>query len=114
MTQPRLSAEELAETWREDKDGEYVQINDDGAAHYIAHGTAIEKICDKTVTVSRFSGRGVGSFNEEDVDRTRQSTFKAIRDWMKRAGFFPNIWEVNERGNVELYDARGNSLGVLV
>lgn len=108
----QLSTEELAETWREDQHGEYVQINDDGQAHYIAHGTPIEKICDSTMRVTQMLG--CGKFHAEDVDRSREALFAAIRAWMKKAGYYPNIWEVNERGNVELYDSQGTALGGLV
>jgi hypothetical protein len=32
------------------------------------------------------------------------------RDWMDRTGVYPNLFYVNERGNVDLLDERGNIL----
>ena len=88
----KLSVEELAEIWQDDKDSEYVQINDDGSAVYVVHGSTMEDIADA---------------EDEDV-------FGTISAWMNRKKFWPNIWSVNDHGNVTLHDKNGNDLGGLV
>ena len=87
----RLPAEELAATWEDDRDGEYVQIDDDGDAVYVAHGKAMEHI-------PKASG----------------DTFADIRAWMDKKRFWPNIWSVNDHGNVTLHGPDGQDLGGLV
>lgn len=91
MKREKLSTEELQEIWKDDADGEYVQINDDGQAHYIAHGCCME-----------------------EIQPAYGNLFAGIRQWMKAKGYYPNIWSVNERGNVEMMDWHGNGLGGLV
>jgi len=81
----------IAEIWAEDKEGEYVQINDDGSVVYVAHGRAMETI---------------------PVDA--ENPYPGINAWMEAKSFFPNIWSVNDHGNVTLHDAQGNDLGGLV
>lgn len=85
----QLSVLQLAALWREDSEGEYIAINDSGDAYYIAHGVRGKKVA---------SGWD----------------WSSIRAWMDKQHFCPNIWHINERGNVELYTARGDSLGGLV
>lgn len=94
LNERQLPTEELAQIWADDKDGEYIQIDDNGSVRYIAHGMAKEIISN-------------GETNDSVM-------FAAIRAWMKKKGFFPNIWHVNERGNLELYSSSGTPLGGLV
>lgn len=86
----KLTHEEIVETWDNDSNGEYVQVSD-GTAYYIAHGCRCETIPDHP-----------------------EGVWTAIAEWMKASQYWPNIWEVNERGNVELCDTAGNYLGGLV
>jgi len=81
----------VADLWNEDKDGEYVQINDDGSVVYVAHGSAME-----TIPVEP------------------ENPYPGINAWMEAKGFFPNIWSVNDHGNVTLHDGQGNDLGGVV
>lgn len=81
----------LEDTWNEDKNGEYIQINDDGSVVYVAHGSVMETI---------------------PVDLDDQ--FAGIRAWMEAKQFYPNIWQTNDHGNVTLFDSQGNDLGGLV
>ena len=83
--------EDIAEIWRDDQDGEYVQIGADDVARYVAHGRVMEII------------PPVG----DDV-------FAGIREWMKEKEFWPNIWSVSDHGNVTLHDQNGADLGGLV
>jgi hypothetical protein len=85
-----LSVDELAYTWGEDRDGEYIQMNDRAGTTYVAHGRPME-----TISVKPFD-------------------FKTAKRWMRDKGIFLNIWYVNDHGNVELYNASGRSLGGLV
>lgn len=90
----RLSTEELAEIYQEDKDGEFIAIDVDDTVSYVAHGKRMETIAPK------------GTGHDE--------AFAAIRAWMDAHKFWPSIWSVNDHGNVTLYDAQGNDLGGLV
>ena len=85
------SAEELEQIWQEDKAGEYIQINDNGTAFYVAHGRAMEQI-----------------------QPQYGNLWAGIRAWMKAKNFSPNIWSVNDHGNVTLHSQTGKSLGGLV
>lgn len=85
----QLSAEELNLIWQDDDNGEHIQVNDSGI-FYVAHHRAMEQISD----------------NPRD--------FKAIKAWMDKHKFYPNIWHVNDHGNVTLLNRRGQSLGGLV
>ncbi len=40
--------------------------------------------------------------------------WRAIKAWCAHTGYFPNVWTVNDHGNVELHDVDGNSYGGLV
>jgi hypothetical protein len=90
----KYSTEQLAQIWSDDEGGEYIQINDNGAVHYIAHGKAMEQIVPPK-TASSWA-------------------FRMIRTWFKNKGISLNIWHVNERGNLELYSPSGTALGGLV
>jgi hypothetical protein len=104
--------EELAAMWEEDKNGEYVQINDDGSAWYVAHGKAMEQIAPPTSQQTNKFAVGIGKHRSQPVDSSK--TFNLIRDWFKKSNISLNIWEVNERGNIELYSPSGKGLGGLV
>lgn len=85
------TTEELAEIWQDDKSGEYIQINPDETVFFIAHGRAMEKIEPKYGDI-----------------------FAGIRAWQDAKQYFPNIWQVNDHGNVELFSNNGKALGGLV
>jgi hypothetical protein len=85
--------EEIASMWEDDKDGEYIQINDKYGTWYVAHGRAMEQIAPPD---------------------TGDYKFRLINIWCKNKNFYPNIWYVNERGNVELVSRNGKFLGGLV
>jgi hypothetical protein len=93
MAEGQMSPDELQSTWEDDKQGEYIQINPDDSVVYVAHGRAMEQIAPKG------SGRDM---------------FRLIGSWMKANQYFPNIWQVNDHGNVELYSKSGKPLGGLV
>lgn len=76
--------------WEEDKSGEYIHVND-YKAFYVAHGVKMKEI------------HSLG-----------QDLCSDIRKYMKDNNFYPNIWEVNERGNVTLMNSRGLEIGGLV
>ena len=98
MDRPRrqLSLEELVEVWDGDRDGEYIQVNQETQeVHSIAHQKSMGQICPPN-------------------QWSQQWLFRKIREWMDHEGFWPNIWGVNERGNVTLYDKRGRDLGGIV
>jgi hypothetical protein len=109
--------EELAELWREDQAGEYIQINPDDSAYYIAHRRAIEQIAPprSQQRASYFVGGDPRkrAVSQEGPAQDSQ-TFKLIRAWMAKNNYSPNIWAVNDHGNVELYDHNGKALGGLV
>jgi nucleoid DNA-binding protein len=92
MLEEAISHEDIASAWREDQSGEYVQINPDDSVWYVAHGRAKEQIVPK----------GTG-----------QQKFPIIKNWMEKNHIFFNIWGVNDHGNVELYNRRGQALGGL-
>jgi len=88
----KLSTEDLAEMWREDEEGEYVAVNDNGEAFHIAHGSRMEQI-----------------------QPMYGNLFAGIRAWMAKRQYWPNVWQINERGNLELLNSStGKSLGGLV
>ena len=93
VAEGQMSPDELQSTWEDDKQGEYIQINPDDSVVYVAHGSAMEQIAPKG------SGRDM---------------FRLIGSWMKAKQYFPNIWQVNDHGNVELYSKSGKPLGGLV
>jgi hypothetical protein len=87
-----MTTEELAETWRDDQSGEYIQLQEyEKRAVYIAHGRFMERIEPKYGDI-----------------------WAGIRAWCKAKQFWPNIWSVNDHGNVELYSHNGTPLGGLV
>jgi len=94
ISEAQISPEELQSMWEEDKRGEYIQINPDDSVVYVAHGKAMEKI------VAYPSTRGKYKFN-------------IIGRWMRKNQFSPNIWQVNDHGNVELYSPSGRAMGGL-
>jgi hypothetical protein len=94
LSEGEIPTEELAATWADDKNGEYIQINPDDSVWYVAHGKAMEEIADK----------GTRDFIK----------FGLIRGWIKENGVSYNIWRVNDHGNVELYSSNGKALGGLV
>src|SRR6185295_14429551 len=87
-----LPTEELAETWADDKGGEYIQINPDGSVVEVAHGSCMATILSKNVA----------------TDLPDFQKWAAIRAWMESKQFWPNIWSVNDHVNISLYDAQGN------
>lgn len=89
-----MTHEEIVEAWEDDKDGDYIQINDDGLVVHVHCGSCMERICGKNT--------------EWDA------AIKAIREWYSKNQYWPNIWQVNDHGNVELYDCDGNAMGGLV
>lgn len=86
-----MDHEEVVETWNDDKDGEYIQINDDGTVWYVTGGSA-----------------------REQIPTSPEDPFPGIEEWMQEQNFYPNIWEVNDHGNVTLVDSSGNALGGIV
>jgi hypothetical protein len=94
-TPKKLDTEEIIEAWENDRDFEYIQISDDGGVRYVAHGDWMETIV------------------EPNNELSTEEVFKEIRKWQDKHGIYFNIWSVNERGNVELMDNRGNELGGL-
>lgn len=108
----KLSAEELQEIWEDDQAGEYIQINPDDSVVYVAHGTAKEQIAPPLSKQTVRRAVGIGKFKEEPADANQG--FKLIRLWMKKHNYYPNIWQVNDHGNIELYNSNGKALGGLV
>ena len=87
-----MSAEEVAQIWREDENGEYVCVlPDENRAYYCAHKTAMEEI------PVRYGNIWAG-----------------IRVWMDAKGYYPNIWSANDHGNLTLWGKNGRPLGALV
>lgn len=123
LMEDKYSTEELQAIWGEDKNGEYIQFSDDGSARYIVHGIAVKTIVHPTSqrTMSRFVGgdqrkqsvtQDVPAEEGGDADKQRLAL---VKQWCGKNGIFPNIWYVNERGNIELVDPRtGQFLGGLV
>ena len=93
LSEDGVAHEEIASMWEEDEHGEYIQINDKYGTWYVAHGQAMEQIAPPD---------------------TGDYKFRLINIWCKQKNFFPNIWYVNERGNVELVSRSGKFLGGLV
>ena len=83
----QISTEELAELWA-DHDQDII-VGDDGIA-----------CCGNKVVA--------------EADTDGNADYPAIRAWCEGAKYWPNIWQVNDHGNVELYDLQGDSLGGLV
>lgn len=71
-----LSTEELKEAYEDSE--EDIKINDDGQAFY--------------------SGKLIAEPNENYAP-----DFEAIREWMDKNNYYPNVWERNDHGNVSLY-----------
>lgn len=122
LSEDKYSTEELQAMWQDDEHGEYIQLSDDGAARYIAHGKAMEEIVPPIGkrTTSQFVGGDPTTHPvsqqvpaEAGAGAERQK-FQMIDAWCKQHGFWPNIWYVNERGNIELISKTGKFLGGLV
>lgn len=86
-----LSADEIAEYWAADQDGEYIQVNDNGTAAFVSGGRVRK-------TIQAIEG---------DI-------FAGINAWMEDEGFYPNIYSISDHGNVSMYDGTGNYLGGIV
>lgn len=82
---------DLASAWREDNDGEYVQVNPDDSVWYVAHRTPRQQIAPKGT----------------------RNPFPIIARWMSRGGVILNIWRINDHGNIELMSRSGKPLGGL-
>jgi len=90
MKTMELDFEQLVELWREDESsGEAIFIGPDGVARYMGCRCA-------------------------EHDGAGNPDFPAIQEWCNEHRYWPNIWCVNERGNVELYTFEGEPLGGLV
>lgn len=116
LSEDKYSTEELQALWQEDEHGEYIQFADDGSARYIAHGKAMETIVPPTLERTRSSfvkGKVADIPMEPGQDADRNRLYK-VNQWCSEKGFFPNIWYVNERGNIELVSKTGKFLGGLV
>jgi len=83
---------DLLSAWREDKDGEYVQINPDDSVWLIRHQRPVFKIAPEGT----------------------ENPYPIIARWMTKGGVILNIWKVNDHGNVELMSRTGKELGGLV
>ena len=118
----QYSTEELQAMWQDDERGEYIQLSDDGSARYIAHGSAREEIVPPTTkrTMSRFVGGDPTKqpvsvqVDAEHGPEAEHQKFQMIDAWCKKHSYWPNIWYVNERGNIELVSRKGDFLGGLV
>lgn len=55
-----------------------------------------------------YCGRRIASRDDTNPD------FDAIEAWCHREKYWPNIWQANDHGNVELVTLKGESLGGLV
>lgn len=51
-----------------------------------------------------FCGKFLGKFPKSD------EAFAAIREAMEKAQYWPNIYSVNDHGNVTLHDSKGNHI----
>lgn len=71
-----MELEELREAWEESE--EDIKVNEDGEAYY--------------------AGKLIAQPNE-----SYGADFVAIREWMNKNGYFPNVWVVNDHGNVSLF-----------
>jgi len=83
-----LPAEEIAELWN-NGDNEDIHINEHGDTYY-----------GKKLIVSH--------------DADGNADWKAIRKWCKDSNYFPNVWQVNDHGNLSLFTWRGRYLGGIV
>ncbi len=119
----KYSTEELQTMWDDDKDGEYIQLDDSGRAVYVAHGMAMEEIVPPTNKreIDRFVGGPPDRVSVtqrapvEYGDESERQMLRMIEEWCKKHNFWPNIWFVNQRGNIELVDRKtGKYLGGLV
>lgn len=87
-----MSAEEVAAIWREDENGEYIVVlPNENRAYYCAQKRVMEEIPIRYGNI-----------------------WSGINVWMDAHGFYPNIWSANERGNLTLWNKRGEPLGGLV
>ena len=82
---------DLLSAWREDNDGEYVQINPDDSVWLVRRRKPSTQVAPK------------GTPNP----------FPIIAKWMTSGGVVLNIWKVNDHGNVELMSRTGRELGGL-
>jgi hypothetical protein len=92
VAEEKIDAEELQSIWEDDKNGEYIAVlPDENRAYYVAHGKKIE-----------------------EIPPGRHNIWMGIRTWMDSQEFYPNIWSANKRGNLTLWNHRGEELGGLV
>jgi hypothetical protein len=90
--QAAMSAEEVAATWKDDENGEYICVlPDENRAYYCAHRKVMEEIPVRYGNI-----------------------WSGINVWMDAHGFYPNIWSANDHGNLTLWNRRGKPLGGLV
>lgn len=87
MRDTQIPTEELAEMFGESEQD--IHINARGNAFY----------CGRCIATSDDNGN---------------PDFAQIKAWCDSQHYWPNVWETNERGNVELYSLDGEALGGLV
>ena len=86
-TAARMSVEELADAFSSSEQD--IHVNKRGEAFY----------CGKRIA---------------DHDGNNNADFAAIKAWCDAGQYWPNVWETNDHGNVELFTLEGVSLGGLV
>ena len=85
-----MQAQNIGELWKEDQNGQYIGTDD---------------------TEAMFISNGVRKSNIVPVNG---DIWAGIRAWMEINSFYPNIWTVNERGNIMLRGDHGEDLGGIV
>jgi hypothetical protein len=97
----RIEEEVGGEEEEEDDEGEYDEDDEVFSDEEMREGYVIHDARKGGYTVAH-DGRHFGSYDDMDA------ALSDIKEHMERDNFYPNIYYVNERGNVDLLDSEGN------
>jgi hypothetical protein len=90
-----------------DEDSDYAQMRDD-----LESGDCVTINADNEVYFGRRLFGRIG--DDEDDDFTWEEAWNAIGQEMERQGYFPNVYSVNDHGNVTQHGAGGEVLNAWV
>jgi hypothetical protein len=113
-TDPRQTTLRLeGSTRRAAYDSEYSGIIDEGDEEELSIEELREEI-NEGLIIDQDGDDLIALYEGKEVvraDVNKESVFwHRVRRWMKQEGYFPNIYSVNDHGNVTQYDNKGNAV----
>jgi len=115
LNERELPHDAVVAAWQEDKSsGEYIGINDNGDAYYQGKLIVPAKREKEQLHPPYQSKTDSLPAKWKETGRTLGPDWELIKTWCKEHNYHPNIWSVNDHGNLSLYTVNGKYLGGLV